>query len=100
MEANCVPGDVEFVINHLSATAASAGNVKDWTAKDAVFSRVRQYLLLGWPDQQLGEEFKPFTSRKDELSLQDGCILWGSCVVIPPQGREAAGGVRQGSNVM
>ena len=89
MEANCVPGDVEFVINHLSATAASAGNVKDWTAKDAVFSRVRQYLLLGWPDQQLGEEFKPFTSRKDELSLQDGCILWGSRVVIPPQGREA-----------
>ena len=74
METNCVPGDVEFVINHLSATAASAGNVKDWMAKDAVFSRVRQYLLLGWPDQQLGEEFKPFTSRKDELSLQDGCI--------------------------
>ena len=49
---------------------------------------MRQYLLLGWPDQQLGEEFKPFTSRKDELSLQDGCILWGSRVVIPPQGRE------------
>ena len=28
----------------------------------------------------LGDEFKPYLTRKDELSLQDGCILWGSRV--------------------
>ena len=31
--------------------------------------------------------FRPFHSRRSELSVQDGCLLWGSRVVIPPQGR-------------
>ena len=34
------------------------------------------------------EKFKPFFSRKTEMSVWDGCILWGSHMVIPPQGRE------------
>nr|VZI18723.1 unnamed protein product [Spirometra erinaceieuropaei] len=34
-------------------------------------------------------DFQPFFSRQNELSLQDGCILWGNRVVVPPQGRRA-----------
>ena len=45
--------------------------------------------MVGWPDTQLEEEFKPYRTRWKELSTQDGCILWGSRVVIPPQGRKA-----------
>ena len=30
---------------------------------------------------------KPFNRRKSELSVQDGCILWGNRVVVPEQGR-------------
>ena len=36
----------------------------------------------------LNEKFIPYVRRKDELSVQDGCILWGAHVVIPPPGRE------------
>ena len=32
---------------------------------------------------------QPFTEHKDELSVQDDCILWGHRVVIPPAGVEA-----------
>ena len=32
-------------------------------------------------------DFKPYLRRKDELSVYDGCILWGSRVVVPPPGR-------------
>ena len=31
---------------------------------------------------------QPFERRKNKLSLQDGCILWGGRVVIPSQLRE------------
>ena len=31
---------------------------------------------------------KPFQRRKYELSIHDGCLLWGSRVVVPPQGRD------------
>ena len=30
----------------------------------------------------------PYQTRAQELSVQDGCLLWGSCVVVSPQGRE------------
>ena len=33
------------------------------------------------------EEHMPFKQRKDELSVQDGCI-GGSQIVIPPPGRK------------
>ena len=27
----------------------------------------------------------PYVSKNDELSVEDGCILWGTRVVVPPQ---------------
>ena len=87
--ADCLPGDLVHLIDHLSATPANAANIKDWTAKDPLLSKVKRYIMVGWPDTQLEEEFKPYRSRWKELSTLDGCILWGSRVVIPPQGRKA-----------
>lgn len=26
-----------------------------------------------------------YATRKDELSIEDGCILWGTREVVPPQ---------------
>ena len=42
----------------------------------------------GWPED-CDPELAPFQSRKDELSLFNGCILWGSRVVVPQRGRRA-----------
>ncbi|XP_060110493.1 uncharacterized protein K02A2.6-like, partial [Heteronotia binoei] len=38
----------------------------------------------GWPEGNMGEEFKPYKARREELAAHKGCILWGSRVVIPP----------------
>jgi hypothetical protein len=62
----------------------NTGKIKQWTAKDPLLSQVLQ---TGWPNELPEGKFKPFVSRKDELSSLDGCILWGSRIVIPPQGR-------------
>ena len=37
----------------------------------------------------LDERLKIFERKKLELSCQDHCLLWGSRVIVPPQGREA-----------
>ena len=34
------------------------------------------------------EALKPYFARREELSVHAGCLLCGSRVVIPPQGRE------------
>ena len=77
-----------MVINHLSSTSATAASIKEWTAKDKVLSCVLRFLLTGWPEKKLDKEFQPYSSRKDELSVLDGCILWASRVVIPPPGQK------------
>ena len=37
-------------------------------------------------DQLVGQtQSCPFTRREGELSVEDGCLLWGTRVIVPPQ---------------
>ena len=38
---------------------------------------------MGWPQKLPEPDLAPFFSRKDELSVENGCVLWGYRVVIP-----------------
>ena len=41
-----------------------------------------------WP-KEVDEKLEPFSSKRSELSIHDGCVLWGSRVVVPKKGRDA-----------
>ena len=41
----------------------------------------------GWPSAT-DNRFLPYNKRKDELSHQDGCILWGNRVIVPTAGQQ------------
>ena len=66
----------------------TANQISNWTHRDPVLAHVKEYLLRGWPQSIDDPELIPYTSRKNELSVQDGCVLWGARVVVPPQGRK------------
>ena len=84
------PGDLVQLVHHLEATTASANQIKIWTDRDPILSQVKKFQLQGSPElQHVSDEFKPYQSRSDELSLLDGCVLWGTRVVVPPQGRQS-----------
>lgn len=72
----------------MATTSITPIDVRNWTEKDQVLSRVRRFVMSGWPSSQLGSEFQPYVSKKDELSVLDGCLLWGSRLIIPPPGCE------------
>ncbi|CAI5647636.1 unnamed protein product [Oreochromis niloticus] len=44
-------------------------------------------IRYGWPATVEQDHLKPYAKRQQELSGQDGCILWGSRVIVPPPGR-------------
>ena len=44
-----------------------------------------RYVQQAFPSYNPDEVLKPYVSRKDELSVQDGCVLRGNRVVIPPK---------------
>ena len=39
--------------------------------------------MAGWPEYCPDSPLQPYWGRRDELSLQDGCVLWGRRVIIP-----------------
>ncbi len=57
------------------------------TRKDPVLSRVLDFTMEGWPHHLDNVEMKPYFLRRNELSVEHGCILWGLRVVIPPEYR-------------
>eukprot|EP00066_Takifugu_rubripes_P012215 XP_011601481.1 PREDICTED: uncharacterized protein K02A2.6-like [Takifugu rubripes] len=69
-------------------TLVTADQVKAWTDADPVLSRVREMVQNGWSSKEKREEFGPYEVRKYELSIKDGCVLWGSRVVVPKAGQE------------
>lgn len=81
------PGEITLSINMLQSLPVTAKDVRSWTARGPTLAKVHTMFSSGWKDGT-DPSLKPFTQRRDELSLDDGCILWGSRVIVPPQGRE------------
>uniref|UniRef100_A0A3B3B4L9 Gypsy retrotransposon integrase-like protein 1 n=1 Tax=Oryzias melastigma TaxID=30732 RepID=A0A3B3B4L9_ORYME len=61
--------------------------IKRWTATDVILSQVHDNILKGWP-AKTDAHLQPYRQRRMELSVRDGCVLWGARVVIPTKGRD------------
>eukprot|EP00731_Ephydatia_muelleri_P000695 Em0001g695a len=77
-------GNTVLVLRMLSDadSIVTASTIRKWTNTDPL-SMVRRMVLQGW-ESQLEPEFKPYMQRRYELSVQIGCVLWGSRVVVSP----------------
>ena len=92
-----VPGDIINLMENINASPVDALKVKQWTARDPVLSQVMQFVLQGWPPVVADAHLQPYFTRRNELSIQAGCLLWGSQVIVPPQGREEVMNILQSS---
>ena len=80
-----MPGETVLVLDMLLSLPVTVEQIRQWTTNDPILSRVRTLVQQGWQDTN-DVDLKPFQKCRNELSLHDGCILWGSRVVVPPQG--------------
>ena len=71
-----LPGETVMLLETLQSSPVNAKQIAEWTAKDPVLSKVKKWLSQGWTDtDDHAEELRPYRQRKEELSLQDGCVL-------------------------
>ena len=77
-------------MQHLNSTPVSTSNIRIWTEQDPILAKVKRWVLSGWPTQPADEreELRPYRQRRYELSVEEGCVLWGNRVVVPPKGRD------------
>ena len=80
--------ELVLLLNHLADSPSTVNDIRSWTRRDPVLAQVLQFIEHGWP-HNTDSSLSPYSSRKTELSVHDGCILWGSRVVVPAQGQKA-----------
>ena len=84
VDATPVPVDWTFLVNFLESSPVTSADIKEGARKDPVLSKVLRFCETGWPAKNLGDpELTPYVRGRDELSLQNGCVLWGSRVIVP-----------------
>ena len=82
------PTDIVLSINFINDTPINYKDIARESSKDPLISRVMNYVLNGWPKKSKEEELQVYFCRRLELTVQSGCLLWGSRIVIPPKFRE------------
>ena len=70
------PEEHVLLIEELDCSPVSAEQISRYTGRDPTLAYVREYLMRGWPAGEDDAEFAPYKCQRDELSVQDGCVLW------------------------
>ena len=85
-----LPGDLVLLMTHLSGTTpVTAVRIEEMTGKDPLLAQVQQFIEFGWTETCHRPDLRPYFNRREELSTWNGCVIWGSRVVVPPRCREA-----------
>ncbi|XP_062404761.1 uncharacterized protein K02A2.6-like [Sardina pilchardus] len=82
------PAELTCLLKQLQTAPITCQQLKLWTARDPTLAKVCRFVKEGWPLSCPAEALRPFFKRQVELSVEDGILLWGLRVVIPPQARE------------
>ena len=82
-----MPGEAVNLLNTLERSPTTAKDITEWTQNVPTLSHITRYGTHGWP-KKVNPELTPYNKVRDELSLEGGCILRGSWVVVPTPGYE------------
>ena len=79
------PPELVLLTDHLSDSPITTHHIRVWTRRDPILSSVLNFVKSGWPDS-CEPALLTYSSKRTELSLHLGCLMWGSRVVVPLQG--------------
>ncbi|XP_025764368.1 uncharacterized protein K02A2.6-like [Oreochromis niloticus] len=77
-----------FYFSHVEELPIVAKDTERATMKYPILSKVWSYTMNGWLSYVQDESLKPYFTRRHELSAEQGCVLWGQQVIIPPVYRQ------------
>jgi hypothetical protein len=72
-----------YFLDGSAATAITHDIIKKATSADPTLSTVLRYIQDGWPTN-CDSSVQPYKTRKNELTIEQGCVLWGVRVIVPP----------------
>lgn len=72
-------------LDDISGSPLTYKQVRAATIKDSLLTEVIRYVQSGWPFENhcSNPALQPFFSRRQELSVSGGCLLWNLRLIIP-----------------
>ena len=78
------PAKILGLVEGLQEAPVTVMQIQSWTRRDPVMSKVWQLNKQGWSEKPLEDPLlQPFWLKCGELSLLDGCVFWGYCIIAP-----------------
>lgn len=77
--------DVDF-INYFSNNPdfpITFSNVKRETSKDLRFLKIIEFVQKGWPRKIVEDYLKPFYRIRNDIAIEQGCLMWNNRLIIP-----------------
>ena len=79
------PAETILLMERLNVSLVNTVPICSWINRDPTLANIRKSVLEGWPDISEDKEMDLYFQRRKQLSIEDGCILWGVRVVVPSQ---------------
>ena len=65
-----------FNLTQVNSLPVTSSQIAIQTKRDLILSKVYRYTKNGWPST-VSEALKPFYTKRSELTVGGGCLLWG-----------------------
>ncbi|KRZ00689.1 Uncharacterized protein T11_4754 [Trichinella zimbabwensis] len=80
-ENNGSPDTVILLLETIDNSPLHCKDIARITAKDLILTRVLSWAWRGWRKSVSDERLKPYVTRQHEISIHNGCLLWGSRIL-------------------
>ena len=86
LKAPEIPLDTIIIINHVHITPNRKTEFLTVIQDDQLLCSLAETIITGWPDDinNVLHALCPYYGHRNILTVEDGLILWGTAVVIPP----------------
>ena len=71
-----------FNLHQIEKLPVKHNKIAQMTLTDPILSKVLTFVQQGWPNQ-VQDELQPYYTRRNELTIEANCLLWGRKVVVP-----------------
>ena len=84
-----LPSEVVFLLQTLDYSPITSNHIRIMTLRYPVLSKILDYVTTGsWPSNCIDTNMSAYFNKQDEIYIEQGCVLWGTRVIIPSRGRE------------
>ncbi|KAM7312980.1 uncharacterized protein ISCGN_002903 [Ixodes scapularis] len=81
-------GEESFYALRLESMPVSSQEIARATSRDPLLCQVLEYTSMGWPTHVQEQQLRPFFDRRLQMSVHQGCLMYGMRVVVPSQLQE------------